>query len=51
MESKRQWEWRVFYMGYNPPEHKLVTSIKRPINENPITMFVEMVKNTPLLSL
>lgn len=48
---KRQWEWKIFYMGYNPPEHKLVASIKRPVKEDPIKMFVEIVKNTPLLNL
>jgi hypothetical protein len=50
LEKKRQWEWRVFYMGYNPPEHKVVTSIKRPIKENPIKIFVEIVRNAPLLT-
>jgi ABC-type amino acid transport system permease subunit len=38
-------------MGYNPPEHKVVTSIKHPITENPIKMLVEIVRNTPLLTL
>ncbi len=51
LQKKQQWEWRIFYMGYNPPEHKVVTSIKHPIKENPIKMFVEIVKNTPLLNL
>jgi hypothetical protein len=51
LDKKRQWEWKIFYMGYNPPEHKVVTSIKRPTKENPITMFVEIVRNMPLLTL
>ena len=50
-EGKRQWEWKVFYMGYNPPEHKVMTSIMRPIKENPIKIFLEIVRHFPLLSL
>jgi hypothetical protein len=51
LEKGRQWEWKVFYMGYNPPEHKVVTSIVRPIKENPIKIFLEIVRHFPLLSL
>jgi hypothetical protein len=51
LDRKRQWEWKIFYMGSNPPEHKLMASVKRSIKENPIEIFVGIVKNTPLLSL
>jgi hypothetical protein len=51
LEKERQWEWKIFYMGYNPPEHKLVTSVRRSVKENPVKIFLEIVKNAPLLNI
>ncbi len=49
--GRRQWEWKIFCMLYNPPQHQLVASIRRSVKENPIKMFVEMIRNTPLMNL
>jgi hypothetical protein len=51
IEKKRKWEWKIFYMGYNPPDNRLAASISRPIKENPIKIFLEVVRHFPLLSL
>jgi hypothetical protein len=51
LKGKRQWEWKIFYMGYNPPDNRLVDSLSRPIKENPVKIFLEIVKHLPLLSL